>query len=140
MVPNRWPESSKVEIKHGSVNHLPKSPVNHKTWLTAFSAWLTQGPSIIKQPSTITLSDSGHGQWHDVCSRVGLVIPTVARQRQHCHTVFWQCSLLAKKATCNIWMFAKGGFCEAGFQIEIKSYVSQTTQNPPAAWDTGLRR
>ena len=58
MVPNWWPESSKLDIKHGSVNHLPKSPVNHKTWLTAFSAWLTQGPSTIKHPSTITVSDS----------------------------------------------------------------------------------
>ena len=58
MVPNWWPESSKFEIKHGSVNHLPKSPVNHKTWLTAFSAWLTQGPSTIKHLSTITIPES----------------------------------------------------------------------------------
>ena len=60
MVPNWWPENSEFEIKHGSVNHLPKSPVNHKTWLTAFSAWLTQGPSTIKHPSTITIPESVH--------------------------------------------------------------------------------
>ena len=60
MVANRWPENSKFEIKHGSVNHLPKIPVNHNTWLTAFSAWLTQGPSTIKHPSTITIPESAY--------------------------------------------------------------------------------
>ena len=64
MVPNWWPESSKFEIQHGSVNHLPKIPVNHKTWLTAFSAWLTQGPSTIKHPSTITIPESAEPQIH----------------------------------------------------------------------------
>ena len=50
---------STFEIEHGSVNHLPKNPVNHKTWTTAFSAWLTQGLSTIEHASTITILESG---------------------------------------------------------------------------------
>ena len=41
-----------------TINHSPKRPINHKTWLIAFSAWLIQGRSITKPRSTITTSES----------------------------------------------------------------------------------
>ena len=50
MVPNWWPESSNFEIEHGSVNHLPKKPVNHKTWLTAFLGMVDARPVNHKTP------------------------------------------------------------------------------------------
>ena len=54
MVQNWWPESPKFDIKHGSINHLPKSPVNHKTWWRLSR----RGWHKARHPSVITISDS----------------------------------------------------------------------------------